>query len=211
MSEPDKAKCGRPSRQTGLPCKNDAGKGTSHPGKGACKYHGSGSKEKPGGAQKRNRNALVTGEYETLYLSALPEEQRNLFVNLDPNPRELAEHNLRMVCLRIHRTLIRLRNIEENADDNGMAIASIQTHDGWQLKGKVDFSVTDRVAVTDTVLRFEESLTRLQTLKIKAIDALREALASSDSGEDRLASLVKAIDRSTLTIAALEDADEHED
>lgn len=33
-------RCGRTSKQTGQPCKNKAGKGTVHEGRGACMFHG---------------------------------------------------------------------------------------------------------------------------------------------------------------------------
>lgn len=195
MSESD-TKCGRNARTTGLPCKNGAGYKTNHPGTGACHLHGGSSS----GAPKGNKNALVTGEYETIYLSALSDEERQLYLGMPIIPKEQAENNLRLICIRIHRILLRINRAQEASED-GLEISKAITHDGWNVKGKVDFTVFERTSTLETVMRLEEALTRLQAIKIRAIDQLRASLKDGGGGEDRLQNLVAAIDRSSAKIA----------
>ena len=209
MSE-NKAKhpeCGRTARSTGKPCKRYAGQGTNHVGTGACNLHGAGTKTSPGGGQPQNKNALVSGEYETIYISALTAEERHLYVNMTLNPREQAENNLRLICIRIHRILIRIHRLEE-ADEDGFGTSSISIQQGWNVKGKVDLVTIEKTSTLTSVMALEESITRLQAVKIRAIEQLRAALKDSgQTGEDRLQSLVSAIDRSAENIAAARSED----
>ena len=74
--------CGAKTRK-GTPCLRPAGWGTNHPGIGRCKLHG-GSSTGPKD-QRNNKNAVKTGEYETIWFDTLDEEEKELFhqINLD--------------------------------------------------------------------------------------------------------------------------------
>lgn len=189
-------KCGAKTR-AGTPCKYPAGRKTDHVGEGKCHLHGGDSP----GAQKGNKNAVRTGEFETLHLSALSAEERLLYEALPVDPKAQAESNLRLASIREHRILLRINRVIEESED-GFGISSITTHNGWNVKGKVDFSIVEKSSTLDTVMRLEDALTRVQALKAKTIEQLRNILTDdTGKGEDRLGAIVAAIDRSALALA----------
>lgn len=66
----DSRYCGAKKRQGEGTCKRPAGWGTEHPGTGRCKLHGGNNRSKPG-----NKNAVTTGQYETIFAGALDESE----------------------------------------------------------------------------------------------------------------------------------------
>jgi uncharacterized protein YjcR len=188
--------CGGLTR-AGNPCTQWPGWGTDHVGHGKCKLHGG----KSPGAPKGNKNALVTGEHEELYYSALQPEEQNLYDRIEPTPYEECIREMKLTSIRIHRVLIKIRRQEESSED-GLGVSSITTHDGWNVKGKVDFTVEERNTTLDTIMRLEEALTRLQSLKAKFIDQLRGILKENPPSSGGLDAIVDAIDRSAKEIAA---------
>jgi uncharacterized protein YjcR len=189
----------------GTPCRRPAGWATKHPGEGRCKLHAgksTGPKD-----QRGNKNALTTGEYETLHYSALSSEEQVLYDSLDISPKKQAEDSIRLACIREHRILIRIKRVEESSQEDGVGISSETTHDGWNVKGKVDFTVTERTSTLDTVMRLEDALTRVQALKAKYIDQLRGILKENPSSSGGLEAIVEAIDRSAKAIAASKEAE----
>src|SRR4051812_9327618 len=128
MSNP---KCGRKTKNTGLPCRNTAGYKTDHVGKGPCKAHGGNSTgPKEPEKMKGNKRAVTTGEYETLHYSALSEDERQLYDTIDVMPRPQAEGAILLASIREHRILIRIKRAEE-ASVEGFGVSSIQTSKGW--------------------------------------------------------------------------------
>lgn len=200
-SKDPSTKCRRLNRK-GLPCGNPKGHGTDHPGTGACSNHGGSS----AGAPKGNKNALATGEYETIHVSALTEAERGLYESLDVQPRAQVEGQIRLLSVREHRILLRIKRIEED-DVDGFGISSVTTHNGWNVKGKVDFSVVERTTTLDTVQRLEDALTRVQAQKLKAVDQLRAILKENPPDSGGLDAIVQAINRSAQKIAAEKEAD----
>lgn len=128
-------------------------------------------------------------------MSALPHEQRSLYETLDTSPIAQAEQNLRLTSIREHRILIRINNVLA-ADEDGFGISTIQTHLGWNVKGKVDFSVAERTSTLSSVMHLEDALTRVQALKAKGIDQLRNCLLDNPPESGNLDAIVSAIDRS---------------
>ncbi len=191
--------------RAGTPCKNVAGKRTTHSGTGRCYLHGGKSR----GAPKGNKYAVTTGEHETLHLSALPPAQQALYSSLDTSPKSQHENEVRLLSVREHRILLRITAAELSETDaqDGMETASLTTHKGWNVKGKVDFAVEERRPILEKIMRLEDALTRVQSLKSTAIERLRSALKEEGGGEDRLGNLVKAINRSA-EIEALEEETE---
>lgn len=93
--EADPTKCGRTAKQTGLPCEQPAGFGTTTPGFGPCKFHGGNSLVKHGRYSKTKRKALgkeaarLAADPDPLNLFAELGMARALFRDfLDRNPKE---------------------------------------------------------------------------------------------------------------------------
>ena len=190
MNGDPELRCGRKTRK-GTPCQYVAGYKTDHVGTGACKYHGGASF----GAPEGNKNALKTGEYEKLHVSTLTEEERLLYSGLDASPRAQAEAAIRLYSIREQRILLRIRHEMENLLGNeglageapsGHSIASVSTYDGWNVKGKVDYSVVERSSPLEKLQKLEEALTRIQAQKTRATELLFRIDSQSPPEDDPL-------------------------
>lgn len=77
---------------------------------GRCNLHGG----KSTGPPKGSKNALKTGEYESVFLDALSEEERLIFEKVDTDKQQSLEDQIRLSAVRIHRMLKRLNNKSED-------------------------------------------------------------------------------------------------
>lgn len=191
-------KCKAKTKATGAPCRNEAGERTDHPGKGRCWLHGGAS---PGGKPK-NKNALKTGLYETIHTSALAPEEAALYSSLDTAEVLQAENTLRLLSIREHRILLRLRAVElsEETSEDGMALVSRSDSIGFD-KGKNWSKQADYETHLATVMRLEEALTRVQNSKAKAIDQLMKARKANPSDSGGLEAMTEVFLRSAANIA----------
>lgn len=103
---PKTSVCGATTRAGGA-CQRPAGWGTGHPGQGRCKLHGGASPGAPAG----NRNALKTGEYETIYADVLDEKERLLFDTIDTDKLAQVNEQIRLSSIRMHRMLRRIQEL----------------------------------------------------------------------------------------------------
>ncbi len=183
--------CGGKTR-AGTPCKLKAGTRTGHPGTGKCFLHGGRSTGAPGG----NTNAVVTGAYQRLTYSALSEEEQSMWTGVPTDPRTQSEHDLRLVCIRIHRMLLKIQTYEDAGQENeGFLVSSISTEKGFS-KTKVDLTTTEYTSAQDAILRLEEAITRTSVLKVRIIEQLRNILKDNPPESGGLDAIVEAIDRS---------------
>lgn len=106
---PDKRRCKAKNRK-GEQCKNWA-----KPGWEVCHYHGAG-----GGAPPGNKNAVKTGEYETILLDALDDDERVLFHAVDTDVLKQIDEELRLITIRERRMLQRLNGLRSSGDQFGM-------------------------------------------------------------------------------------------
>ena len=60
------------------------------------------------GAPIGNTNAVKTGEYESVYLTALNDDERAIFEKVDTDKKLLLEEQIRLSTVRIHRMLKRM-------------------------------------------------------------------------------------------------------
>lgn len=200
-------KCGKQTR-VGSKCKNAAGYKTLHVGKGACYLHGGASPGAPSG----NKNALVTGEYETLYYSTLQAPEQDLFNRIETLPQPQCENSIRLASIREHRIMIRIRRAEEAARENdGLATSRASTEQGTEPKGPRDMITIERTPVSDLILRYEHALSGVQTLKVRYIAQLAHTLEKTPKASGGLEGIVAAIDRSAREIAASREAERHLD
>lgn len=148
-----------------------------------------------------NKNAVTTGEYETLHISALTDEEVSLHQSVDISAQAQAEGSVRLMCIREHRILLRIRRVQE-ADIDGMAISKVSTFKGWNVKGKVDYSEIEQTSTLATIQLLDDALGRVQALKIRAIEQLRNILKETSGNDDALGSLCASIDRAAAKFAA---------
>lgn len=171
-------KCGRLTR-AGLPCKNPAGFKTDHVGEGACHLHGGKS---PGG-KPGNKNAVTTGQHETIYAAGLTGEELGLYGELDVSPKAQVEEEIRLLSIRERRMLLRIQDLvmggELGTTETGYAV-------GWNVKGKVDMATTKAEANLERIQRIEEALTKVQQRKAQFVALLVKIEAETPPEDDPL-------------------------
>ena len=126
--------CGAKAKSTGERCKLVAGYGTSHLGEGRCKYHGGASTGPP----KKNKNAVSTGEHETIWLDTLSEEEKLLIPKIKHKVIDLIDDDIKLIEIRIRRMMQRInQSVEaENTSNIEEALTRVQGKKTQLLKLK---------------------------------------------------------------------------
>ncbi len=191
--------CGAITRK-GDPCRNKKGYKTDHVGVGKCFRHGGDGS----GAPEGNKNALTTGEYETIHLSALSPAEQALYGSLpDIAPRDEVEREIRLISVREHRILLRIRRATEDeaGSESGLGITSTSHEKGKVGWEDTDKTTTDSAPIEDRVMRLEDALTRVQALKVRYVDQLRGILKENPPESGGLDAIVEVLERSGKAIA----------
>lgn len=123
------------------------------------------------GAPKGNKNALTTGEFETLLFDSLNEEEKKLVQRVPQDKSDLLLQEIRLLTVRERRMLQRIESIKNAVDHfadgtsaDGMTLVKRQTDldkDMCEYQGKLG-----------QIQAIEEALTRVQGKKQRAIEAL---------------------------------------
>ncbi|MGL9922633.1 phage terminase small subunit [Enterococcus sp. DIV1758] len=157
---------------------------------------------------KRNKNAVKTGEYETIFADMLSDEEKDIYSNLNDDPFFILEEEIRILKIRQYRMLKRIKDAEAGLNDE--EVERLQ-----QLRKVKEPSVIDGKMVTvkrevlkdvqitrktfrklDDILAIEDALTRVSNQLIKAIKQQKE-LAMSDSRISLLNAQVAKIRQNT--------------
>ena len=187
-------KCGALTKKA-TPCQNRAGMRTDHEGEGACYKHGGN-----GGAPEGNKNAVTTGEYETIYVSALGPEEAALYEAVPARPLEQVTMDLKLICVRIHRMLIRQRAAMEKMDDDGMLLVSKTTEGGFN-KTRIQTESKEYAPAIQTWMAIEDAMSRVQAVKARYISELRGVLNENPPDSGGLDAIVSVIESSAAQIA----------
>lgn len=142
------------------------------------------------GGPYRNKKALRTGMYETIFMDTLDEEEQELLEQIDTSPIVQAEEQLLMLSLQERRHLKRIKLLEEGMTDEERKIKE-ELH---QRKDKMSYTnprtgkesivplLTEGMKVTeittvvtsklDKILKQEEALTKTRDKKIRVINLI---------------------------------------
>ncbi|GAA0390420.1 phage terminase small subunit [Paenibacillus motobuensis] len=182
-SAPLESKGNAPRRGAPKGNKNAVGnRGGAPPGNQNAK----GNKGGPGGP-KGNKKAVTTGEYETIWMDALEEDEQELIDQVDTDPIQQADEAIKLLTIRERRMLQRIGKLMNGLTEKQRRVLS-------ELKGIKDVmtvhdeksGITKTIPVTrtemveseieetefrpiDDIIKLEEALTRVQDKKIKAI------------------------------------------
>lgn len=158
MSEERKI-CGAKTR-SGHPCKKPPMKG-----KKRCANHGG----KSTGPPKGSKNALKTGEYETIIRDALTDEEKVIWDNAATNHVEDLKTQARVLTIRMVRMMRRLRELKESEEETLLESKEF----GYTEKlGKT--SMTRLEHKDNRIIKLEEALTRVQAQHTRVLNALEE-------------------------------------
>lgn len=166
----DKKRCGAKTRSGGT-CKKWALKG-----KERCKLHGGASTGAPG----KNKNAIKTGEHETIWLDQLDDQEQEMFHAMAIDALKQLEDDIKLVNIRIRRMLQRIKRL------NGieMVTATETTSEGMTENGPIQSSITTEENTLSHIQNIEESLTRVQKEKAKLIELKHKIQEGDQDGQD---------------------------
>lgn len=130
---------------------------------------------------KNNKNAVVTGEYESIFQDFYSEKEILLSQKIkDIDEIEAIKQDIELYTIREHRILERIAELKNSGKD--MAVTSITrnkqytTEDGgYSTEGTSTFAED----VREKIQRLEASLTRVQQAKVKAISLLNKMKSES--------------------------------
>nr|WP_288829489.1 phage terminase small subunit [uncultured Clostridium sp.] len=125
---------------------------------------------KGGAAPEKNKNAVKTGEFETLFFDALEEDEKRLIGLVQLNKEQLLLQEIQLLTVRERRMLKRIEDIKRAAegqeDENAAGMTAVKYKDGLKDKS------TEYTGALGQIQAVEDALTRVQARKQKAIDSL---------------------------------------
>ena len=125
------------------------------------------------GAETGNKRAVTTGEYETILVNVLSEEEKNIYENLKiDNKRQCIEEEYKMLTIREYRILKRIKNIQDKQKD--MNIERIVKRQYNSDTSNETETVTEAINIVNPLQKLEDSLTRVQEAKRKCLDSLHK-------------------------------------
>lgn len=130
----------------------------------------------------QNKNAIKTGEFETLFFDTLNPEEKQLAAMVQPDKEQLLLQEIRLLTVREHRMLKRiedLRRLEEREPAAGSDEESIPSgmsvteYSSGIEKGKPT-ELRKYEGILGQIQAIEDALTRVQARQQKAIETLHK-------------------------------------
>lgn len=133
-----------------------------------------------------NKNALKTGEYETIFFEILSDEEKDIYSSLNDDPSFVLSEEIRLLKIRQLRMMKRIQQAEAGLNDEEVErlqqLRNIKTPlDVGGKKLEIKREVMQDVQITrktrrkiDNILSIEDSLTRISNQLSRAIKQLSE-------------------------------------
>lgn len=145
---------------------------------GRCRMHGGKSTGPPQG----NKNAVKTGEYETIWMDVLEPEERVLFYAVDTDVLKQLDEEIRLITIRERRMLQRIEALKK------------QQHVLDEISESSEFGTTKRyVDTTIRIQQIEEALTRVQEKKTKLLELKHKILSQGAPDKDDINDQITAL------------------
>ncbi|WP_136604655.1 phage terminase small subunit [Paenibacillus dokdonensis] len=183
--------------------KNSVGnRGGAKPGNQNAAGNRGGSGGPPG-----NKKAVTTGEYESIWMDALEEDEQALIDQVDTDPVQQADEAIKLLTIRERRMLQRIGKLMSGLSEKQRrvlnelkAIKDVMTiHDEKTgITKTVPITRTEMVEsqieetefrAIDDIVKLEEALTRVQDKKLKAIELMNKLIAVDEEKQIRTALL----------------------
>lgn len=121
----------------------------------------------PGGAAPLgNKNAVKTGEFETIFFDTLEEDEKKLINNLPADKETLLLQEIKLLTVRERRMLERISELKE------LNFTITKRRKGTEKEKYTDLE--EHQATLGQVQSIEDALTRVQARKQRAIDSLHK-------------------------------------
>lgn len=169
-----------------------------------------------------NKNALKTGEYETIFYETLSDEEKDIYSSLDDDPSFVLSEEIRLLKIRQLRMMKRIQQAEAGLNDEEIErlqqLRKIKTpieKDGRKLEIKRDVMQDVQVSrkthrKIDDILSIEDSLTRISNQLAKAIKQMNE-LYITDYKTDLMKAQTEKIQAETADISGNNSGEEVEE
>ncbi|MDE6956818.1 MAG: terminase [Lachnospiraceae bacterium] len=139
------------------------------------------------GGQPENKNAVKTGEFETLFFDTLNQEEKTLIEVISSDKERLLLQEIKLLTVREHRMLKRIESLKEaeklmeseeidgEEPDGGKAPPgmTVVKYTSGMEKGK-QTELKEYEGILGQIQAVEDALTRVQARKQKAIEALHK-------------------------------------
>lgn len=123
------------------------------------------------GAEKGNKRALTTGEYETIYDDLLTEEERDILNNFElEDKKEQILSELKILTIRERRMLAKIKKLQDGKEMNIVKITKSKSN-GIAFRNDGTLTTTEAESTINTIQKLEEALTRIQEAKRRYIDS----------------------------------------
>lgn len=158
--------------------------------KGGAPFGNQNAKENKGNSRASppvgNKNALKTGEYETIFFDTLSDDEKDIYSSLDDDPSFVLSEEIRLLKIRQLRMMKRIKEAESGLNDEEIdrlqqlrKIKTLIEKDGKKLEIKreimQDVQVTRKTyRKIDNILSLEEALTRISNNLTKTIKLFNE-------------------------------------
>ncbi|WP_195943460.1 phage terminase small subunit [Enterococcus faecium] len=141
---------------------------------------------------KRNKNALKTGEYETIFYDSLSEEEKDIYSSLNDDPFFVLSEEIRLLKIRQLRMMRRIKEAESGLNEEEVErlqqLRKVKTpveRDGKKVeitkKVMTDVEITRKIfRKIDNILAIEEALTKISNQLTKSVKQLNELMLSNE-------------------------------
>lgn len=143
--------CGAKTR-SGEPCKNRAMPN------GRCRMHGGKST-----GVKNNKNAVKTGERESIVFDFLDDDEKELLTQIDLDKLNQIDNEIKLTDIRLRRMMGRIQKLNES--DMSVSIHKV----GMERDGETN--VTESVDSLSKIQNIEDAITRVQGQKLRLIES----------------------------------------
>lgn len=171
--------CGAKTR-SGEPCKN------APMANGRCRMHGGKSTGPPPEKMQQNKNAVTTGEYETIWLDTLEDEEKELVQKVNIEKMLQVEEEIRLTTIRERRMMQRIQKLKE------YSFTIVKKTKGLE-KGQIT-DLEERQATLGQIQSIEEALTRVQAHKVRLIDLKHRLEMDGEGGGNDSQAIQKFIE-----------------
>ena len=146
------------------------------------------------GAPRRNQNAVTTGEYATIWLDTLTDEEQAYYESLDNDPLTQIDKMIRDLSVREFRMMNLLRELkgqrqspivaDEKSDLADDVTRTIEQREGRDKNNGTSRVITVNRQLMGKILAIEEALTRVQEAKRRAIETKQKILKERTGNDD---------------------------
>lgn len=159
------------------------------------------------GGPPGNKKAVRTGEYESIWFDTLDEDEQQLLEEIDTDPIAQADEAITLLSIRERRMLKRIKRLTDGLTESQKRVLQqlksikdvIEVHDEKSGQMKKVPTVRNQMVeaeieettfrAIDDILKLEESLTRVQDKKLKAIELKNRLIAVDEEKQVRTAIL----------------------